>query len=644
MNPPPSFERLGSPGRIGRVELRNRTVFAPIDTNLGTDDGFVTERLARHYERRARGGAGLVIVEICIVNEGGAAPHQVRISDDRFVAGIAGVVGRVQAAGARCFLQLGHLGGEISARFTGRQAVAPSAIPSTLGREMPRELDHAGIAEAIGQYAAAARRAVASGCDGIEIHAGHGYLISQFLSPVTNLRTDDYGGSATNRYRFLHELMLAVRASVGPQFPVIVRISADEKLPGGLQIEDSIEIARRLEQDGADAIDVSAGRYGSLEWTMPPMAFPRGLLVPYAAAIRKAVGVPVIAVGRISDPFLAERVLADGQADFVALGRPMLADPDYPNKALAGRVDDIRACPACNDCLSLTFVEMAPIGCMVNPEVGHDGEIDYSPAATPRRVLVIGGGPGGMEAARIAQSRGHRVTLVEARDRLGGHLLTGGQVSTKADLKVVLAHMVRQLGKSGVEVLLDTRVDRAWVERMKPDVVVVATGSRPAPAGIVGADLPHVLGADEVLEGRPVAGNAVVLGASGTGCEVAERLAAQGAASVTIVARGKRYARSIEPLMRRIVRQHLDDHGVRIMLSTDVVRIEPDRVICRGDDGAESDLPADAVVIARGYVPDDTLRRSLDGGPWALHALGDCVEVRRIRIAVREAHEVAAAI
>lgn len=644
MNSPKTFDRLASPGRLGSVELRNRMVFAPIDTALAEPDGIVTERLTRHYERRASGGVGLVIVEICIVNPGGAAPHQIRIDDDRYVTGLSALVRRVQAAGSRCFLQLGHLGGEISARFTGQQAVAPSAVPSTLAREMPRALDHAGIAETIAQFAAAARRARATGCDGIEIHAGHGYLISQFLSPVTNQRSDEYGGTAHGRYRFLHEVMRAVRAAVGAAFPLIVRISADEKLPGGLVIEDSIGIAQQLVADGADAIDVSAGRYGSLEWTMPPMAFARGILVPYAAAVRAAVSVPVIAVGRISDPFLAEKVLAEGKADFIALGRPLLADPDFPNKALAGRADDIRVCPACNDCLSLTFTEMTSIGCMVNPEVGRDGEFDYSPAVLPRRVLVIGGGPGGMEAARVAKLRGHQVTLVEARAQLGGHLRTGGQVDSKADLLAVLKHLIHQVGKAGVEVRLNTRADRALVERMKPDVVIVATGSRATQPAIDGITLPHVLSADAVLEGRPVAGRAVVLGASGTGCEVAERLLAQGVKDVTIVARGKRYARSIEPLMRRIMRERLDQHHVRVMLSTDVVRITAGHVVCRGDDGEETSLPADAVVVARGYAPDDELLKSLEGGAFALHALGDCVEVRRIRIAIREAHVVATGI
>ena len=640
-----SFVHLLRPGRIGSTDLRNRFVFAPIDTNLGQTDGTVSERLLRHYERRAAGGVGLVITEICVVNPGGAAPHQLRIDDERHVPGLTDLARRIHARGSSCFLQLGHLGGEISSRLTGQQAVAPSAVPSTFSGEVPRALDHAGIAETIAQFSSAASRARAAGCDGVEIHAGHGYLIDQFLSPVTNKRTDEYGGSAGGRYRFLGELMHALRAATGNDFSIIVRISAEEKIPGGLVIQDSVAIARRLEQDGADAIHVSAGSYASLEWTMPPMAFPKGVLVPYAAAIRAEVGVPVIAVGRLGDADLAEDVLAQGKADFIALGRPLLADPDLPNKVATGQQDEIRHCPACNDCLSLTFVQQTSIGCMVNPDLGREGELDYSAALVSRRVLVIGGGPGGMEAARIATLRGHKVTLLEAGPQLGGHLRAGGQVKSKAELKQVLAYLTRQVEKLGIDIRLNTRASRAMVDQLAPEVVIVATGSRPVLPSIEGVEQSHVMYAEDLLEGRHGAqGQVVIVGASGTGCEAAERLLDQGATAITILARGKRYAQSVEPLMRKLVRRDLEERGVQVIRSAEVFRITATHVHCRLADGSEMQLPADAVVIARGYISETALLKSLQGGDYMLHALGDCVEVRRIRTAIYEAAVVATGI
>lgn len=638
---PPDLHRLFRPGNIGRVRLNNRIVLAPLDTGYAKD-GAVTPEMVRHYARRARGGAGLLIVEVASVEPGGGSPRELVAGDDRCLPGLRQLTDAVKANGSKCVLQLGHAGAQISARLTGRQPVAPSAIPDPVIREMPAALDEDGIQAIVSAFARAAALAREAGFDGVELHGAHGYLLGQFLSPATNQRTDAYGGSFEGRFRFVREVLTATRRAVGPDLAVIFRLSAVDHVPGGLALPETVEIARELERTGVDAIDVSAGRYATLEWIVPPMSAPRGVLVPYAAAVKAVVDIPVIAVGRINDPQLAEHILAQGKADFIAMGRPLLADPDLPAKAKDGRLAEIRMCTACNDCFVSSFVEQKPLVCAVNPEVGREGQFDYSPAGKPLRVVVVGGGPAGMEAAWVARRRGHPVILLEAQAELGGHLRTASRVASKAELRTLLQFQLRQMQRWGVDVRTSVRADRQLIDDLAPDAVVVATGARPVLPDIPGVDLGHVMMAEEVLENRrqPQEG-VVILGGSGTGCEVAEYLLEQGMTEIYMLVRGKRIGHSLEPLLRRHVRRQLHERGVKIILSASVEKITETGVHFRRAGGEQETIAARAVVVARGYAPNAELQAALEGGRYKVYSVGDCEVVRDIRHAIHAAHSVA---
>ncbi|MBM3677046.1 MAG: NADH oxidase, partial [Actinobacteria bacterium] len=418
------FPHLFAPGAIGSLSLKNRILKAPQSTALGNADGTVSDRTIRHYRELARGGAGLVMVEYTYVDEiaSKSAHCQLGISQTEHIAGLSWLTATVKEEGAAVGLQIEHCGRQ---KFLGTPPMkAASARPWPLMFELtgvvPEVLDEDEIAGVVQSFGDAAGRAVMAGFDLVEIHGAHGYLITNFLSSHTNDRTDRYGGPLENRMRFLVEVVQSVRAKVPPGFPVTVRLSGSDYEPDGITIEETVEVCRVLESLGIDAIHVSGGDHHMMIYQVSPMLVPRGPNVWAAEAIRKAVSIPVIASGSLTMPDFAESVLADGKADFVALGRPLFADPHWPNKAREGRVEDIRPCIRCNDgCLARTFMLFRSVRCTTNPELGREGELPIEPAAVRKRVAVVGGGPAGMEAARVLALRGHEVTLFERR-RLGG--------------------------------------------------------------------------------------------------------------------------------------------------------------------------------------------------------------------------------
>ncbi|GIX47517.1 MAG: hypothetical protein KatS3mg131_1728 [Candidatus Tectimicrobiota bacterium] len=482
---------LFTPICLRGVELRNRIVMPAMTTRLATPEGFVTPPLLAYYLARARGGAGLITVEMASPDPAGRhRAHELGISDERFVPGLQELTAQLKATGARVAIQLGHAGGHTRPDVTGLPPVAPSAVPHEVHEGdtrtvLPCELSKAEIQRLVEAFAAAAARAKRAGFDVVELHGAHGYLIAQFLSPLDNQRRDEYGGSLRHRARFALEVVAACRQQVG-DFPLVFRLSADEYAPGGLTPAEAVEVCRWLQEAGVDALHVSAGCYRSQPSAavmIPPMAYPEGVFLPLARAVKAAVRVPVIAVGRLHDPALAERVVAEGQADLVALGRQLIADPEWPRKVQEGRRDEIRPCIACNTCVD-HMRDGHPLSCLVNPWVGQEGREVLKPVARPRRVLVVGGGPAGMEAARLLALRGHRVALYEQRPQLGGQLLLAAKaplfqnVETRAEVLLrFVAFLARQLERAGVEVHLGQRVTPPQVARLQPEVVVLATGA-----------------------------------------------------------------------------------------------------------------------------------------------------------------------
>ncbi|MGQ9497439.1 MAG: oxidoreductase [Desulfotomaculales bacterium] len=643
------FIKLFEPVQIGAMQLKNRIVKPPMVTNYATDDGAVTERLKAYHAARARGGVGLIIVEAAYVHPGGRGfSRELGIYADDLIPGLRTLADAVHAHGAKIAIQLYHGGRQTSSKVTGSPIVAPSPIPWAEDQEVPRELTVEGIRALVDAFGEAARRAKEAGFNAVEVHGAHGYLINEFLSPLSNRRTDAYGGTLENRMRFPLEVVAKVREKVGPDFPVIYRLSAVEFVPGGLTMEETAVFAQRLVEAGVNAIHVSAGIYASSAMIIPPMAVPRGCHVQYAAAIREATGarVPVIAVGRIKDPAMAERILQEGKADLVAMGRALLADPDLPRKAAEGRPDDIRKCIACNQgCIDRLFKDL-DITCLCNALCGHEAEYDFpAPAAEKKTVLVVGGGPAGLEAARVAALRGHRVILYEAGEALGGQLRLAGKPPHKEDMQDLESFLTTQVAKLGVVVELGRGADAGTVKAVKPNVIVVATGAIPAMPAIPGIEMNHVVPAWDVLDDKVAVGQKVlIIGGGLVGCETAEFLADRGK-DVTVVEMMPDVATDVGPLTRAPLLERLDRKKVRLLTGARVQTIEADGVLVEREGRVEKLGDIDNVVIAVGATPNLEFVRSLgETGGTAFYTVGDCAKPRRIIDAIHEAFRVASQI
>lgn len=700
-----SYDPLLQPGQIGSLHLKNRIALAPMGENFGGLDGHATEKTQAYYEARARGGAGLVILGTTAVSwpSGTSEPHQLGISSDDFIPTLAQVVRRVQAQGAKVAIQINH-SGKVAAndRAHGREmwvpSVPPELPPSAAMRTItPKELstfvgvgphpdryrvlDEADIAQVIEWYAAAAVRAQQAGFDAVEVHCAHNYLIAGFLSPYFNQRTDGYGGSYENRTRLLRELLTEVRRRVGPDYPLWVRLDAEEMhTPGGIAMEEALQTARLCEQLGVNAISVSA--YARLvrgsDFTDAPIPQQSGAYLAYAKAFKRAVGLPIIVAGRI-EPEAGAAAIAAGEADFIAMGRKLLADPELPNKLIAGQPQAIRPCIYCYACVSEIFVNRG-IKCAVNAQTGHELEAPIVPAATPGHVLVVGGGPAGMEAARVAALRGHRVTLVERSDRLGGTLFFAALAYPENGK--LLDYLVGQIKQSSITVQLSTEADAALVARLKPDAIVVATGARRAAPAIAGAEQKHVWsgdelrrlmtgdGADEIAKAKlslteramfkaggmlrvtdstqalqslsklwmPLGKQVVIVGGGLVGLELAEFLLARGR-QVTVLEPGTHPGPELPIVRRWRVVEAVTAHGT-LKLKAQVREITRNAVLWQDAKGVEQSTPADSVVLAIGAEADDRVATALAACGVPVHRIGDCAGVNYIEGAMHDGNRV----
>jgi len=627
---------LTSPYRLGKLELRNRLVMAPMLSRLCDQHGAVTQKLIDYYAARAQGGVGLIVVEYSYIDAKASHAYigQLGIYDDLLVAGLGDLAEAIHEEGAKALIQINHAGRCTTTGITGRQPIAPSACWNLVGTELTREMTAAEIEEIKDAYAAAAYRAKLAGFDGIELHGTHGYLLAQFYSPHFNQRADLYG---QDRALFPVEVVQTVRKRVGSDFILGYRMTGEEYIPDGITPDSAQLLARRLEAAGVDYLHVSAGLQETIEDFLPPVYCPAGALVPLAEKVRSVVQVPVVAVGAIHDPDLAEEVLVQGKADLIALGRALIADAELPAKIVAGRPETIRPCVRCNEGCSNRAYPFLTQRCAVNPEVGRERDLRITPAATSQRVCVVGGGPGGMEAASTLAARGHKVTLIEKEAELGGLLRFAAVPAFKKELRTYLDYLKGEVARQGVELLLSQTATLEWIRALSPDAVVVATGSSFKDPGIKGADQPGVAWATEILAAQELAGEKVlVVGGSAMGCELALHLWGQGK-TVTLVEMLDELAVDLFGVVRPALLHLLGASGVQILTGHRLLEIGPGGATMSGPDHLPVEIAADTVALAFGLAPNTELATQLAGTVDRIYTIGDCVAPRKIYDAIHEA-------
>lgn len=671
-----AFKNLMSPVQIGSVQVKNRIVFPPMNTNLSSEDGCVTPQMEEYYVRRAKGGAGLIILEAAgVAADTRNHPRQPMICDRKYTASWARLVEKLHRYHAKVSVELVHYGSEAS--------IPPRVSPSGLSKYK----DHPGrilcveeIHRIQEQFVAAAMYAKQAGMDAITLHGCHGYLIAEFLSPVFNKRTDEYGGSFENRNRFLLEIIEKCRKALGPRFPVMVRFSANEFVEGGRELEEAVALAKVLADSGVAAIDISASQPSAYLMTTPPYCLPqaKGLLVPYSEAIKQVVDIPVFTAIGIREPEYAEQIIAEGKADLIALGRPQLADPDYAAKVQAGRPEAIRHCLSCEYCLD-TLDDDRQICCAVNPETGREAEFPdldtvccghmadcAAPAVNTRRkrVVVAGGGPAGMEAARVAALKGHEVVLFEKRRQLGGTINAAKVPPHKEMIGKLVDWYRRELARLSVEVRLGAEATEEAVDALKPDVLFLACGSHYI-RRIKGSSLSNVISAYDALTAPDSVGeNVVIVGGGASGAEAAEYFSGQlvdvvclgaeklggrlkfeareraGAVQrhkITVVEMLDGICSDMDVFCREPVLYTLEKNGVRLCPSCRVEEITEGEVrIFNLKDKKEEVLKADTVILAGGLKPNG--QEAFPDKPYPVVRIGDAVQAGKIKDAVYTAH------
>lgn len=632
--------KVFEPMKINGLELKNRMVVSAMVTNYCTPDGKATEKFIAYHEHKAKGGWGLIITEdYAVTPTAGGFVNLPGLWVDGQIESHRKLTERVHAAGGKIAAQIYHAGRETSSAVTGVQPVAPSAVREPSMPETPRELTIPEIHTLVEQFGDCAKRAKAAGFDAVEVHGAHGYLAGAFASPFSNKRSDEYGGTIRNRARFGMEIIRNIKEKCGKDYPVLYRISSVEYVPGGLDIEESKVIARLMEEAGADCIHCSQGVYASTHTIIPPSVFLRAGYVEHAAEMKKAVQIPVIAVGRINDVEIAESVLQSKKADLVTMARASLADPELPNKVLKGRGDEVIRCIGClQGCIGENGKGNG-IRCLVNPLTRMEDEYDLTPAEKAKQVLVIGGGIAGCEAAISAALKGHKVTLIEKNDRLGGQWIPASVPIGKSEFTSFLCWQKSMLEKMHVQILLNTTADAELIKLYEPDTVIIATGSRPFIPPIQGADQDFVVAAHDVLLGKTEPGNrVVVIGGGLVGAETADMLGQQ-CEQVTIIEMLPQIMKDEEAAPTKYMKERFFQNGVQIHTATKLLEIG-DHTVTAEKDGERFVLEnIDTVIIAVGVKTDRTLLDSMEHVSCKVLKVGDANGVKNGYLGIREGYE-----
>ncbi|NNG01181.1 MAG: FAD-dependent oxidoreductase [Desulfobacteraceae bacterium] len=638
--------KLFEPGKIGNLTIKNRIVMAAMGTGGLIDPfGRLSKRGMDYYEARAKGGVGLIVTGMTRVSRFEEQMPDSNVFPRPLVDGkvatnwLNELAERMHIHGAKLAVQLTAGWGRVVYHDLVNidRAIAPSEVPCFRNEKInAREISIKEIQHLLDCFAFSSEIAKKAGVDAIELHGHEGYLLDQFKTAIWNKRKDQYGGSLENRLRFPMEVIKAIKKGGGSDFPVIYKIGLTHYLKGGRELDEGLKIIKILESAGVDAFVIDAGCYEKWQWAHPPTSQPPGCMVDMAIAAKEVVSVPVVAVGKLGYPELAEEVLKSENADFIAIGRPLLADPEWPNKVQRGETDDIVPCLGDHEFCLNRIVEGKYISCSVNPETGMEKEFSIEPAKKPKKLLVVGGGPAGMEAAIVAAKRGHDVALWEKSDQLGGMLIPGSIPEFKRDYKLLRDYLVRQVEKLDISVKLKAEATLEHIENVDSEAVFIATGANHILPKIPGVDRSSVVNAIDVLSGTSQVGEAVaIIGGGLVGCETALYLAQNGK-TVTVIEAMDSIASNIEAANRLHMLELLAEADVAFLLNTRILEINDVGVRIHTETGETRQIACNNTIVAVGLKPRNTLFKSLSAKRPGVHAIGDCIEPRRVANAIWE--------
>lgn len=639
-----NYENLFSKGKIGKLEIKNRIVMPAMGTSLATSTGEASDEMIRFYEERAKGGAGLIITEITRVdNETGVGtPNQLCANNLNQIPRLEKLSRTVHRYDSKIFLQLHHPGRQSHSNLIdGRQIVAPSAVTSSAIGELPREMTTEEVETMVKKFVTGAKIAQMGGIDGVELHGAHGYLLGQFLSPLTNLRTDKYGGDLMGRMRILTEIIMGIKSVCGPNFPISVRIDGDEFVDGGFKLDEAIKASKYLESIGVDAINVSAGTYESVNTIIEPISYPQGWKRHLAQAIKDTVKIPVIACDVIRKPDFAESLIKEGNVDFVAVGRQLLADPEWGKKAMENRENEIRPCISCLYCID-KLMQCETTKCAVNARMGR--ELEYGQLkenGKGRVVAIIGGGPAGMESARILALKGFKPVLFEKKDVLGGSVYLGSKPPLKEKLNWFLDSLEYEINQLGVDIRLNSEPTLEDIKSLSPYAVFVATGASPIVPRLPGIDKSEVYTVIDVLECKiDIKGkNVIVVGSGMTGLETAELLAVQGNKVTVVEMQNKIGPDAYLPNLIDVTTR-LKKHNVEMIPSMKLIEIKENEVSLQNTkDNTISNRDGDVVILSLGSISNNSMINGLEKVVPIVRVLGDAEKPGRVAEAMHTAFE-----
>lgn len=635
------FENMFTPVTIGPVTVKNRFVVPPMGNNFANGDGTLSDRSRDYYEARAKGGFGLVTVEATVIDKTAkGGPRKPCLYDDSVIPSFKLVADAVHSWGAKISVQLQHAGPEGNAKLAGYPIKAPTAIASHIGKDVPKEITAEELYALIEEYADAALRAKKAGFDCVEVHMAHGYLISSFISQRTNKRVDEFGGNFENRMRLSRLILENIRKKTGDSLGIICRINCSDDTLGGISLQDAATVASYLENCGADAIHVSRAVHIRDEFMWAPTCIHGGFNADYVTEIKKAVQIPVIMVGRFTEPYYAELMVKEGRTDLVAFGRQSIADPELPVKAFKGELESLTPCIACLQGCVANMFQGKPIECLVNPRTGREAELEA--AAVKKKVLVIGGGVGGLYAAYIAALRGHEVTLCEKKEVLGGNMRLAAYPPGKGDIVGMVRNYIVLCQKANVKLLTGIEVTKEYIEENAPDAVIIATGANPLILPIPGIRDSSILSGDDVLSGEAQCGQKVlVVGGGMVGSELAAFLG-EAEHEVTVIELRDKIGADVISEHRKYLMKDFSDYNITTITGAKVSEFHKDGVSYTLEDGTQNCISGfDSVVLAMGYRNYNPFGEDVDKLAKEVYVIGDAVKARRALDATREAYEAA---